>query len=68
MEALQFPLYISTKAALASFVRCMGDLEGMHGIRVTGVLPGIVSTLLNHKHLLCLLAKLSITLLFSCAH
>lgn len=49
MEALQFPLYISTKAALASFIRCMGDLEGMHGIRVTGVLPGIVSTLLSHK-------------------
>jgi NAD(P)-dependent dehydrogenase (short-subunit alcohol dehydrogenase family) len=43
MEALAFPLYLSTKAALASFVRCMADLEHLHGIRVTGVCPGIVS-------------------------
>ncbi|KAK3650530.1 hypothetical protein LTR56_006235 [Elasticomyces elasticus] len=44
MQALAFPFYLSTKAALASFVRCMGDLENLHGIRVTGVLPGIVKT------------------------
>ena len=38
---LASPLYIASKWAVSGFVRCMADLEPVHGIRVSAVAPGI---------------------------
>ncbi|RGP68815.1 hypothetical protein FSPOR_5020 [Fusarium sporotrichioides] len=44
------PLYAVSKAAVSQFVRCMGPLEQMCGIRVVGVAPGLVDTPLFRAH------------------
>ncbi|KAJ5664776.1 uncharacterized protein N7477_007224 [Penicillium maclennaniae] len=38
------PLYSVSKAALSQFVRCMAPLDGLAGIRVVAVAPGVVDT------------------------
>ena len=39
-----FPMYVASKHAVQAFVRCMAELEGRHGVRVTAVDPGLVKT------------------------
>ncbi|KAF9886750.1 hypothetical protein FE257_011127 [Aspergillus nanangensis] len=38
------PLYSVSKQAVSQFVRCMAPLEGLAGIRVVAVAPGVVDT------------------------
>ncbi|KAL3481539.1 NAD(P)-binding protein [Aspergillus californicus] len=38
------PLYSVSKQAISQFVRCMAPLDGMAGIRVVAVAPGVVDT------------------------
>ncbi|KAJ5639991.1 uncharacterized protein N7484_007853 [Penicillium longicatenatum] len=38
------PLYSVSKQAISQFVRCMAPLEGLAGIRVVAVAPGVVDT------------------------
>lgn len=42
--SLPFPLYHASKHAIDGFVRSLADLEHTHGIRVSGVEPGVVKT------------------------
>jgi len=42
--SLTFPLYHVSKHGVEALVRSLADLEGLHGIRVTGVEPGVVKT------------------------
>lgn len=39
-----FPMYVASKHAVQAFVRCLAELEGMNGVRVTAVDPGLVKT------------------------
>lgn len=48
--SLTFPLYHVSKHGVQALVRCMADLEPLHGIRVTAVLPGVVKTPLWTDH------------------
>ncbi|KAJ9612283.1 hypothetical protein H2200_003880 [Cladophialophora chaetospira] len=48
--SLAFPLYYATKHAVQALVRSMADLEHLHGIRVTGLMPGVVRTPLWTDH------------------
>lgn len=41
---ISYPLYIASKHAISGFVRCMGDLDGKLGIKVSAVAPGLVRT------------------------
>ena len=45
-----FPLYHVSKHGVQALVRSMGSLEGLCGIRVTGVNPGVVKTPLFLEH------------------
>ena len=42
--SLPFPLYHVSKHGVQAFVRSLADLEGLHGIRVTCLMPGVVKT------------------------
>ena len=44
IATIMFPMYCVSKHGIQAFVRCLGDLEASHGIRVTAVDPGIVKT------------------------
>ncbi|KAI1627043.1 3-hydroxybutyrate dehydrogenase [Exophiala viscosa] len=45
-----FPLYHASKHGVQALVRCMANLESLHGIRVTCVEPGLVKTPLWTDH------------------
>ena len=47
---LRNPLYVVSKHGVQALVRSMADLEGLHGIRVTGLMPGVVKTPLWMDH------------------
>ncbi|KOC07353.1 putative short chain dehydrogenase/reductase family oxidoreductase [Aspergillus flavus AF70] len=44
LHAIDTPLYMASKASIVSFVRCLGDLQDLFGIRVSAVCPGAVFT------------------------
>lgn len=44
ISGVMFPLYCISKHGVQALVRCLGDLEASHGIRVTAVDPGLVKT------------------------
>lgn len=44
ISAIMFPMYCVSKHGVQALVRCLGDLEESHGIRVTAVDPGLVKT------------------------
>ncbi|CAG8231532.1 unnamed protein product [Penicillium salamii] len=44
LHSLDTPLYMSSKAALVSFVKSLGELNDIFGIRVSAVCPGGVNT------------------------
>lgn len=48
--SLPFPLYHASKHGVQALVRCMADMEPLHGIRVTAVMPGVVKTPLWLEH------------------
>lgn len=48
--ALPFPLYHAAKHAVRAFVKSLADLQGLNGIRVAAVLPGVVKTPLWMDH------------------
>ena len=50
ITTLMFPLYCASKHGVQAFVRCLGDLEESHGIRVTAVDPGVVKTPIWMEH------------------
>ena len=50
ISALMFPMYCVSKHGIQAFVRCLGDLEETHGIRVTAVDPGVVKTQIWIEH------------------
>ncbi|KIW71169.1 hypothetical protein PV04_03364 [Phialophora macrospora] len=47
---LSYPLYYASKHGVQALVRSMADLEGLHGIRVSCVMPGVVKTPLWTDH------------------
>lgn len=42
LHAVDTPLYMASKAAIVSFVRCLGELRDLFGIRISAVCPGAV--------------------------
>jgi NAD(P)-dependent dehydrogenase (short-subunit alcohol dehydrogenase family) len=44
LSGISYPLYFASKAAVAAFVRSLGDLDGKLGIKVAGVCPGGVKS------------------------
>jgi NAD(P)-dependent dehydrogenase (short-subunit alcohol dehydrogenase family) len=42
LHTIDTPLYMASKAAIISFVRCLGELRDIFGIRVSAVCPGAV--------------------------
>lgn len=50
IATLMFPLYCVSKHGIQAFVRCLADLDGSHGIRVTAVDPGVVRTPIWTEH------------------
>ncbi|KAK8155876.1 short-chain dehydrogenase [Phyllosticta citrichinensis] len=48
--SLTNPIYIATKHAISGFVRCLGPLEPVTGIRVNAVAPGVIKTPLWTEH------------------
>ena len=50
VAGLPTPLYYAGKHAIKAFVRSLGDLQNLFGIRVAAVLPGIVKTPLWTEH------------------
>jgi 3-hydroxybutyrate dehydrogenase len=48
--SLMVPLYYASKHAIKAFIMSLGDMESLFGIRVAGVLPGIVKTPLWTEH------------------
>ncbi|CAG7915917.1 unnamed protein product [Penicillium olsonii] len=44
VHSLASPLYMSSKAGLVSFVKSLGELNDLFGIRVSAVCPGAVAT------------------------
>lgn len=42
LHAIDTPLYMASKAAVMSFVKCLGELRELFGIRVSAVCPGAV--------------------------
>ncbi len=50
VASLMVPLYYASKHAIKAFIRSMGEMQELFGIRVAGVLPGIVKTPLWTDH------------------
>lgn len=50
IATLMFPMYCVSKHGIQAFVRCLGQLDETHGIRVTAVDPGIVKTPIWTEH------------------
>lgn len=48
--SLPFPIYHAAKHGVQALVRCLAPLQQLNGIRVTGVMPGIVKTPLFTEH------------------
>ena len=48
--SLVVPLYYVSKHAIKAFIKSLGDMQQLFGIRVAGVLPGIVKTPLWTDH------------------
>lgn len=44
VHGISYPLYMASKHAISGFVRCMADLDGKLGIKVSAVAPGLVRT------------------------